>query len=87
MAFKHIKRLLQSLTLNWICGLSTGLITLTLSAGVISWSGGASCRGAGMSTGCVGTVHRPMSFILGSFLILDLFSLAVVLDIQWQCVV
>ncbi|XP_016519904.1 secretion-regulating guanine nucleotide exchange factor isoform X3 [Poecilia formosa] len=48
--------------------------------------GGASCRGAGTSTGCVGTVRRLTSFILGSFLISGLFSLAVVLDTQWQCV-
>lgn len=47
---------------------------------------GVSSPGAGTNTECVDTVQQPTSFSLISYLVSDLFSLAVELDTLWQCV-
>ncbi len=49
------------------------------------FQGGVSSPGAGTNTGCAETVHRLTSFSRSSFLVSDLFSLAVEPDTLWQC--
>lgn len=49
------------------------------------FQGGVSSPGAGTNMECAETVHRPTSFSRSSFLVSDLFSLAVEPDTLWQC--
>lgn len=67
------------------CCSPVSLLPAPLTHDPSSFQGVASFPGAGTNMGCVETVHRPTSLSLSSYLVSDLFSLAVELDTLWQC--